>query len=424
MLVQVSPTVSVPTPGENGQNQITYVVDRGLVTYLKTAAGVAAILIGVAAFTLGIDIHKGLQDMESQVAKAHKVADEASQAAAKIAPSLEQIQKNAEKADETTKRIQNVDTDLNTRMTEILKSGGFVSEDRARKIFEDLMVATAPKLQSNRGPDDIRNAIKQATETAYKSPEKQAALQKIQEELAYAVDYLNKVLDLKFQSPPIKLLESSYKNTFWDGKAINAPPQAQYIPDLLYHEVAHEYIEALAHLEFRDEAGAMNESFADVFASLIKQKRLNQTAQNADWLIAPGGVAWILDQDIGKAQRAPKVQALGSMRAPGTAYNDPVLGKDPQVAHMRDYRKTTEDNGGIHINKGIPNKAFYETAIRIGSEKAGMIWTQALRKLHKSSGFQDSVAKTYQLAGELYARSEQETVKSAWDSVGLNILRK
>ena len=47
------------------------------------------------------------------------------------------------------------------------------------------------------------------------------------------------------------------------------------------------------------------------------------------------------------------------MKEPGSAYDDPVIGKDPQPGHMNDYVKTTSDNGGVHINSGIPNRAFY-----------------------------------------------------------------
>ena len=47
------------------------------------------------------------------------------------------------------------------------------------------------------------------------------------------------------------------------------------------------------------------------------------------------------------------------MKEPGTAYNDPTIGKDPQPGHMKNYVKTSSDNGGVHINSGIPNRAFY-----------------------------------------------------------------
>ena len=65
------------------------------------------------------------------------------------------------------------------------------------------------------------------------------------------------------------------------------------------------------------------------------------------------------------------------MKAPGTAYDDAVLGKDPQPAHMDDYVHTTDDNGGVHINSGIPNHAFYLAATELG----GYAWEKAGRDL-------------------------------------------
>ena len=56
------------------------------------------------------------------------------------------------------------------------------------------------------------------------------------------------------------------------------------------------------------------------------------------------------------------------MAAPGTAYDDPVLGRDPQPSHMRDHVDTVEDNGGVHINSGILNHAFYRAAMAIGGK--------------------------------------------------------
>ena len=61
------------------------------------------------------------------------------------------------------------------------------------------------------------------------------------------------------------------------------------------------------------------------------------------------------------------------MKAPGTAYDDRALGKDPQPAHMSDYVDTTDDNGGVHINSGIPNQAFYLVATTLG----GNAWEAA-----------------------------------------------
>jgi Zn-dependent metalloprotease len=167
-------------------------------------------------------------------------------------------------------------------------------------------------------------------------------------------------------------------------------------------------------LEYQDQPGALNESFSDVFGSLVKQYALKQTAEKADWLIGAGLFT-----------RKIKGVALRSMKAPGTAYDDPTLGKDPQPGHMRDYVKTSSDNGGVHINSGIPNHAFYLTAIGIGGkawEKAGKIWYITLRdRLQENSSFQDAANLSADVAGSLFGKDskERKAVLKAWEDVGL-----
>lgn len=113
------------------------------------------------------------------------------------------------------------------------------------------------------------------------------------------------------------------------------------------------------------------------------------------------------------------------MKEPGTAYNDPVLGKDPQPGHMDQYVVTEEDNGGVHLNSGIPNRAFYELSIRLKGyawEKAGQIWYKVLiDKLRPASNFQDAMRMTVAVAGELYGINslEQKAVREAWAEVGI-----
>jgi Zn-dependent metalloprotease len=160
----------------------------------------------------------------------------------------------------------------------------------------------------------------------------------------------------------------------------------------------------------------MNESFSDVFGSLVKQRLLNETADQADWI-------------IGEGLFTSNVNGVGirSMKAPGTAYDDPVLGKDPQPGHMDDYVTTASDNGGVHINSGIPNRAFYLTALEIGGfawEKAGRIWYITLRdRIQPTSNFQASANLTYAVAGELYGQNspEQLAVVHGWAGVGITV---
>jgi Zn-dependent metalloprotease len=92
---------------------------------------------------------------------------------------------------------------------------------------------------------------------------------------------------------------------------------------------------------------------------------------------------------------------------------------------MKDYVRTVEDNGGVHINSGIPNHAFYVTALELGGyawEKAGLIWYKTLTdKLQAKSNFQQACDLTFEAAGELFGTNslEQQAVKKGWSEVGI-----
>ncbi|MEW6286094.1 MAG: M4 family metallopeptidase [Chloroflexota bacterium] len=220
-----------------------------------------------------------------------------------------------------------------------------------------------------------------------------------------------------------------YDNAFWNGEQMVYGDGDEDLPekdrlfnrftisiDIIGHELTHGVTQFEAKLVYSYQPGALNESMSDVFGSLVKQRVRNQTAAQADWI-------------IGEGLFTPNVNGVGirSMKAPGTAYNDPVLGKDPQPGHMKDYVNTTSDNGGVHINSGIPNRAFYVTAMELGGyawEKAGQIWYVTLRdKLTANSQFQDCANLTYLTAGELFGKGslEQLAVKKGWADVGITV---
>lgn len=216
----------------------------------------------------------------------------------------------------------------------------------------------------------------------------------------------------------------NYENAFWDGKQmVFGDGDGQLFNrftsslDVIGHELAHGVTQDESRLAYSFQPGALNESLSDVFGSLVKQRKLNQTADQADWLI---GAELLTDQVKGVALR--------SMKDPGTAYDDPVLGKDPQPAHMRDFLRTYEDNGGVHINSGIPNRAFYLAASEIGGyawERAGRIWYETLRdpQLRSNTGFRRFARLTVTVAGRLYGEggAEQTAVRRAWGAVGLPV---
>ncbi len=217
--------------------------------------------------------------------------------------------------------------------------------------------------------------------------------------------------------------EQQYDNAFWDGQQmVYGDGDGQLFNrftiavDVIGHELTHGVTQYTSNLNYSNQPGALNEAFSDVFGSLVKQRVRGQTAADADWLIGEG---------LFTAQ--VKGVALRSMKEPGTAYNDPILGKDPQPGHMRDYVNTSEDNGGVHINSGIPNHAFYLMAVAMGGyawEKAGRIWYIAARdKFNSNTDFQGAADLTYQVAGDLYGTGsqEQQAVKYGWDGVGITV---
>ncbi len=89
--------------------------------------------------------------------------------------------------------------------------------------------------------------------------------------------------------------------------------------------------------------------------------------------------------------------------------------------------RADHDNGGVHVNSGIPNRAFYVTAFNIGGsawEKAGQIWYVTLKsKLLASADFATAAAKTYEAARDLYGQGslEQQAVKAGWAEVGIDV---
>lgn len=184
--------------------------------------------------------------------------------------------------------------------------------------------------------------------------------------------------------------------------------------DVIGHELAHGVTQYEGPLVYQDQPGALNESMSDVFGVMIKQYALDQTAEDADWL-------------IGAELMLPGFQgvALRSMKAPGTAYDDPRLGgKDPQPAHMRDYITTTQDFGGVHLNSGIPNHAFHLAARHFGGyswERAGAIWYSALRdpRLRPTASFRSFARATVRAARLEFGETDAKVVRDAWQEVGV-----
>ncbi len=211
-----------------------------------------------------------------------------------------------------------------------------------------------------------------------------------------------------------------YDNAFWNGtQMVYGDGDGALFErftkcvDVIGHELTHGVTQYEAGLVYEGQSGALNESLSDVFGSLVKQYGLKQTAAKADWLIGAG----LFTPSV-------KGVALRSMKAPGTAYDDPRLGADPQPADMAHYVDTSDDSGGVHLNSGIPNRAFYLAALALGGHAwtgAGRVWYVTLRdRLQPHAQFSDAARATIAVAGELLGKAAAQSVTDAWTTVGVS----
>jgi Zn-dependent metalloprotease len=217
-----------------------------------------------------------------------------------------------------------------------------------------------------------------------------------------------------------------YNNAFWDGQEMVFGDGDGHVfsdftgsLDVIAHELAHGVTENTAGLEYHGQSGALNESLSDVTGSMVKQWSLGQTADQADWLIGAEVFTPHIDAD-----------ALRSMKAPGTAFDNKLFGKDPQPAHMDHYLNAPDteegDFGGVHTNSGIPNKAFFLVATGIGGkswEAPGHIWYESLKASNPTTQFQGFADTTFRKAEQLYGTNsrEQQVVAQAWAEVGIEV---
>ncbi len=198
----------------------------------------------------------------------------------------------------------------------------------------------------------------------------------------------------------------SMENAFWSGKVMCYgdggtifKPLAGGL-DVASHEMTHGVTQYTSNLVYQDQSGALNESMSDCFASLV---------DSTNWTIG--------EQVIKDFNTFPS----GALRDMSNPHNGGNTG-DPswQPAVMSEYVTTTDDNGGVHVNSGIPNHAFYYVASSIGRAKTGQIWYRAeTTYLTRSAQFIDARIATEKAATDLFgsSSSELQAVKTAWDNV-------
>lgn len=193
----------------------------------------------------------------------------------------------------------------------------------------------------------------------------------------------------------------NFNNAFWNGEAMFYGDGDGYTfkslagaNDIIAHELTHAVTERTAGLIYANQPGAINESMSDVFGYFV----------DPDFLMGEDAYT------PGKYG-----DALRSMSNPNL-YNQPD--------HMDDfqYLPNTEngDYGGVHINSGIPNKAFYNTVTKIGKSKSENIYYRALTYyLTSTSDFKDTREALIQSAQDLYGTADANVIKDAWEAVGV-----
>lgn len=212
----------------------------------------------------------------------------------------------------------------------------------------------------------------------------------------------------------------NYDNAFWDsehlafGEGDGTFTNSFLIDDVIAHEYGHAVTDYTARLVYRNQPGALNEHFSDVVGIAIKHLIQSQqpSIPEPNWL-------------LGEGLFNPRFNARGlrDMENPGTAYDHPALGKDPQPAHMNDFYDGIEDEGGVHINSGIPNKAFstFCKSVNMSSfAKPLDIWYNALLKSKPDTQFIDFANNTVTVSKDILASMDYvKMLVESWKSVGI-----
>jgi Zn-dependent metalloprotease len=175
--------------------------------------------------------------------------------------------------------------------------------------------------------------------------------------------------------------------------------------DVMAHEITHGVVSSTSALQYRYQSGALDESFADFFGSMV---------DGDDWL-------------IGEDLLSPSGLPLRNMA-------NPAAGFSSQPFHFDDYaylpNTSQGDYGGVHVNSGIPNRAMYLLAegltdenigTSIGRAKTADLAFKTLLSLSGNSVFNEAAENMMALAAELYGEdsAEYNATQQAWLSVGL-----
>jgi Zn-dependent metalloprotease len=220
-----------------------------------------------------------------------------------------------------------------------------------------------------------------------------------------------------------------YNNAFWDGKRmVFGNGDGKYFNTFLTqnvftHEFAHAITEFKCGLKYENQPGALNEHLSDVFAVCLDQ--MNVSYQK------PSAATWLIGEEVFN-KNLINAKGLRSFKNE-LAYDDKLIGKDPQPKHMKDFKNLPNnekgDWGGVHINSGIPNRAFYEFCVlaetEVGDERVNYswnapaaIWFNTYRRINPDTEFQEFAIATISVAKRIHPQLTGQ-LRKAWKAVGI-----
>ncbi|MFL0268932.1 cell wall-binding repeat-containing protein [Candidatus Clostridium radicumherbarum] len=214
--------------------------------------------------------------------------------------------------------------------------------------------------------------------------------------------------------------DNNYNNAFWDGAEMiygdGDKTEYTYLSgdlDIVGHEMTHGVISSTADLWYHNQSGALNESIADVFGVLIETYNKYNVANGGSWSFNPAD--WVVGDDV----YTPNIPG-DSVRS---LANPTLDGQPDNMSHYITSADTTdEDNGGVHINSGIPNKAAYNIASLIGMDKTAKIYYRALTNYMSTyTDFEGAKDCLVLAAADLYGQNSTEVtaINTAFTNVGV-----
>jgi Zn-dependent metalloprotease len=250
-----------------------------------------------------------------------------------------------------------------------------------------------------------------------------------------AYDYFHNKFDMESfdnRNTPVDVhinFGQKYNNAFWDGKRmVFGTGDGTYfntflVQNVFTHEFTHAITENLCGLKYENQSGALNEHLSDVYAVCLDQQILKQKPSEGTWIIGEG------------VFNTAKINAKGLRTFKNElAYDDRLIGKDPQPKHMKDFKNLPNtdkgDWGGVHINSGIPNRAFYEFCNLAETELGGdeiinksykapaQIWFATYPRIKPDNQFKEFALDTISVCKRIHPQLENQ-LKKAWQIVGV-----